>query len=61
VARKVECLNSDIADLRELMEKMASRPRTSLAEWVRWGFLALGVAAAFITGNWGALMQLLPR
>ena len=61
VARKVDCLNSDIADLRELMEKMASRPRTSLAEWVRWGFLALGVAAAFITGNWGALMQLLPR
>jgi hypothetical protein len=61
VARKVDCLNSDIADLRELMEKMASRPRTSLAEWVRWGFLALGVLAAFITGNWGALMQLLPR
>ena len=61
VARKVDCLNSDIADLRELMEKMASRPRTSLAEWVRWGFLALGVAAAFVTGNWGALMQLLPR
>ena len=61
VARKVDCLNSDIADLRELMEKMASRPRTSLAEWVRWSFLALGVAAAFVTGNWGALMQLLPR
>jgi len=61
VARKVDCLNSDIADLRELMEKMASRPRTSIAEGVRWGFLALGVAAAFITGNWGALMQLLPR
>ena len=61
VARKVDCLNGDIADLRKLMESMAARPRTSLAEWVRWGFLALGVAAAFITGNWGALMQLLPR
>lgn len=61
VARKVDCLNGDIADLRKLMESMAARPRTSLAEWVRWGFLALGVAAAFITGNWGALMQLLPK
>lgn len=61
VARKVDCLNGDIADLRKLLESMAARPRTSLAEWVRWGFLALGVAAAFITGNWGALMQLLPK
>lgn len=61
VARKVDCLNGDIADLRKLMESMAARPRTSLAEWVRWGFLALGVAAAFITGNWGALMHLLPK
>ena len=61
VARKVDCLNSDIAEMRKLVEAMASRPRTSIAEWVRWGFLALGVAAAFVTGNWGALMQLLPR
>jgi len=61
VARKVDCLNGDIADLRELLEKMANRPRTSLAEWVRWGFLAVGVLAAFITGNWGALMHLLPK
>ena len=61
VARKVDCLNSDIADLRKLMESMAARPRTSLVEWLRWGFLALGVLAAFITGNWGALMGLLPR
>jgi chromosome segregation ATPase len=61
VARKVDCLNGDIADLRKLMESMAARPRTSLVEWLRWGFLALGVLAAFITGNWGALMGLLPR
>ena len=61
VARKVDCLNSDIAEMRKLVEAMAARPRTSIAEWVRWGFLALGVAAAFVTGNWGALMQLLPR
>ena len=61
VALKVGHLNADIADLRELMEKMANRPRTSLAEWVRWGFLAVGVLAAFITGNWGALMHLLPK
>jgi phage shock protein A len=61
VARKVDGLNNDIADLRKLMESMAARPRTSVTEWVRWGFLALGVAAAFITGNWGALMSLLPR
>jgi chromosome segregation ATPase len=61
VARKVDCLNSDIAEMRKLVEAMAARPRTSIAEWVRWGFLALGVLAAFITGNWGALMQLLPR
>jgi phage shock protein A len=61
VARKVDCLNNDIADLRKLMESMAARPRTSLVEWLRWGFLALGVLAAFITGNWGALMGLLPR
>jgi hypothetical protein len=61
VARKVDCLNGDIADLRKLMESMAARPRTSLVEWLRWGFLALGVLAAFVTGNWGALMGLLPR
>ena len=61
VARAVDHLNSDIAEMRKLVEAMASRPRTSLAEWVRWGFLALGVAAAFITGNWGALMHLLPK
>ena len=61
VARKVDHLNGDIADLRKLMESMAARPRTSLVEWLRWGFLALGVLAAFITGNWGALMGLLPR
>ena len=61
VARKVDCLNGDIADLRKLMESMAARPRTSLVEWLRWGFLALGVLAAFITGNRGALMGLLPR
>ena len=61
VARKVDGLNNDIADLRKLMESMAARPRTSLVEWLRWGFLALGVLAAFITGNWGALMGLLPR
>lgn len=61
VARKVDGLNNDIADLRKLMESMAARPRTSLVEWLRWGFLALGVLAAFITGNWGALMHLLPR
>jgi len=61
VALKVDHLNSDIAEMRKLVEAMASRPRTSLAEWVRWGFLALGVAAAFITGNWGALMHLLPK
>jgi septal ring factor EnvC (AmiA/AmiB activator) len=61
VARKVDGLNSDIAEMRKLVEAMAARPRTSIAEWVRWGFLALGVAAAFVTGNWGALMQLLPR
>jgi septal ring factor EnvC (AmiA/AmiB activator) len=61
VARKVDGLNSDIAEMRKLVEAMAARPRTSIAEWVRWGFLALGVLAAFITGNWGALMQLLPR
>jgi chromosome segregation ATPase len=61
VARKVDGLNGDIADLRKLMESMAARPRTSLVEWLRWGFLALGVLAAFITGNWGALMGLLPR
>lgn len=61
VARKVDCLNADIAEMRKLMESMAARPRTSLVEWLRWGFLALGVLAAFITGNWGALMHLLPR
>jgi len=61
VALKVDHLNSDIAEMRKLVEAMAARPRTSLAEWVRWGFLALGVAAAFITGNWGALMHLLPK
>ena len=61
VARKVDCLNADIAEMRKLVEGLANRPRTSVAEWVRWGFLALGVLAAFVTGNWGALMQLLPR
>jgi hypothetical protein len=61
VARKVDGLNNDIADLRKLMESMAARPRTSLVEWLRWGFLALGVLAAFVTGNWGALMHLMPR
>ena len=61
VARKVDGLNNDIADLRKLMESMAARPRTSLVEWLRWGFLAAGVLAAFVTGNWGALMGLLPR
>ena len=61
VARKVDCLNADIAEMRKLVESMAARPRTSLVEWLRWGFLALGVLAAFITGNWGALMHLLPR
>jgi chromosome segregation ATPase len=61
VARKVDGLNSDIAEMRKLVEAMAARPRTSLVEWLRWGFLALGVLAAFITGNWGALMGLLPR
>ena len=61
VARKVDCLNTEIAETRKLLEALASRPRTSVAEWARWGFLALGVLAAFITGNWGALMGLLPR
>ena len=61
VARKVDCLSTEIAETRKLLEALASRPRTSVTEWVRWGFLALGVAAAFITGNWGALMGLLPR
>jgi chromosome segregation ATPase len=61
VARKVDGLNSDIAEMRKLVEAMAARPRTSLVEWLRWGFLALGVLAAFVTGNWGALMHLMPR
>jgi hypothetical protein len=61
VARKVDCLSTEIAETRKLMESMAARPRTSMLEWLRWGFLALGVLAAFVTGNWGALMQLLPR
>jgi chromosome segregation ATPase len=61
VARKVDCLTTEIAENRKLLEALASRPRTSMLEWVRWGFLALGVLAAFITGNWGALMGLLPR
>jgi hypothetical protein len=61
VARKVDCLTTEIAENRKLLEALANRPRTSMLEWVRWGFLALGVLAAFITGNWGALMGLLPR
>jgi chromosome segregation ATPase len=61
VARKVDCLSTEIAETRKLLEALASRPRTSMLEWLRWGFLALGVLAAFITGNWGALMGLLPR
>jgi hypothetical protein len=54
-------LATEIAETRKLLEALASRPRTSMVEWLRWGFLALGVLAAFITGNWGALMGLLPR
>jgi hypothetical protein len=61
VARKVDCLGTEIAETRKLLEALASRPRTSMLEWLRWGFLALGVLAAFVTGNWGALMGLLPR
>ena len=61
VARKVDCLSTEIAETRKLLEALASRPRTSLVEWLRWGFLAAGVLAAFVTGNWGALMGLLPR
>ena len=61
VARKVDCLSTEIAETRKLLEALASRPRTSMLEWLRWGFLAFGVLAAFVTGNWGALMQLLPR
>ena len=61
VARKVDCLTTEIAENRKLLEALASRPRTSMVEWLRWGFLAFGVLAAFVTGNWGALMQLLPR
>ncbi len=61
VARKVDCLSTEIAETRKLLEALASRPRTSMLEWLRWGFLALGVLAAFVTGNWGALMGLLPR
>lgn len=61
VARKVDALNSDIAEMRKLVEAMANRPRTSVVEWLRWGFLAFGVLAAFVTGNWGALMHLLPK
>jgi hypothetical protein len=60
VARKVDCLNGDCRNA-QIHRSMAARPRTSLVEWLRWGFLALGVLAAFITGNWGALMGLLPR
>lgn len=61
VSGKVDRLNTDIAELAELVKGLANRPRTSMAEWVRWGFLALGVLAAFVTGNWGALMHLLPK
>jgi hypothetical protein len=61
VARKVDCLSTEIAETRKLLEALASRPRTSMVEWLRWGFLAFGVLAAFVTGNWGALMGLLPR
>jgi chromosome segregation ATPase len=55
VSGKVDRLNDDIAELSELVKGIANRPRTTVAEWVRWGFLALGVLGAFITGNWEAI------
>ena len=58
VARKVDCLNTEIADTRTVLEALASRPRTSVTEWVRGGFLALGVLAAFITGNWETIAHM---
>lgn len=58
VARKVDCLNTEIAETRKLLEALASRPRTSVTEWVRWGFLALGVLAAFISGNWETIAHM---
>lgn len=52
VSGKVDGLTRDIAEINKLVKALADRPRTTVAEWVRWGFLAFGVLAAFVTGNW---------
>ena len=55
VSGKVDTLSRDVAEISKLVKSLADRPRTTVAEWVRWGLLAFGVLAAFVTGNWDAI------
>lgn len=52
VSGKVDTLSRDVAEMSKLVKSLADRPRTTVAEWVRWGLLAFGVLAAFVSGNW---------
>lgn len=61
VSGKVDRLTDGLAEVSELVKGLANRPRTTIGEWVRWGLLVIGVLAAFVTGNWGALSGLIPR
>lgn len=58
VSGKVDGLSKDVAGLRELMEGMASRPRTTVGDWVRWGLLAIPLTIYILTGNWEAISHL---